>query len=71
RGGLLIEELDVKSEKLAIIVGSEHYGIRKKLIEMSDKIITLRQYNFKVNSYNVSNAVAIALYILTLKFQIK
>ncbi len=70
RNGYIIDDFDIKSEKLALIVGSEHYGVRKYLIEMSDAILSLRQINEQVNSYNVSNAVSIALYLLTLKFGI-
>ncbi len=70
RNGYLIDNFDIKSKKLALIVGSEHYGVRKHLIEMSDAILSLRQINEQVNSYNVSNAVSIALYLLTLKFNI-
>lgn len=67
RGGVFIENLEVINNKVALIVGSEHYGVRESLINMSHKIITLRQLNNQVNSYNVSNAVSIALYLLTIK----
>jgi len=67
RNGEYIEDVNIGNEKIALIVGSEHYGIRKSLIDLSEKILTLRAYNNQVNSYNVSNAVSIALYILAIK----
>ncbi|MEO0224622.1 MAG: 23S rRNA (guanosine(2251)-2'-O)-methyltransferase RlmB [candidate division WOR-3 bacterium] len=67
RNGEYIENVSIGSEKIALIVGSEHYGIRSSLIQLSEKILTLRTYNNQINSYNVSNAVSIALYILTVK----
>ncbi len=67
RNGEYIEDVNIGNEKIALIVGSEHYGIRNSLIQLSEKILTLRTYNNQVNSYNVSNAVSIALYILSFK----
>lgn len=67
RNGEYIENVSIGNEKIALIVGSEHYGIRSSLIQLSEKILTLRTYNNQINSYNVSNAVSIALYILTIK----
>lgn len=67
RNGEYIENVNVESQKIALIVGSEHYGIRSSLIQLSEKILTLRTCNTQINSYNVSNAVSIALYILTVK----
>lgn len=67
RNGEYIEDVNIGNEKIALIVGSEHYGIRNSLIQLSERILTLRTYNSQINSYNVSNAVSIALYILTVK----
>jgi len=67
RNGEYIENVNIGNEKIALIIGSEHYGIRNSLIQLSERILTLRTYNNQVNSYNVSNAVSIALYILTIK----
>ena len=67
RNGEYIEDVNIGNEIIALIVGSEHYGIRNSLIQLSERILTLRTYNSQINSYNVSNAVSIALYILTVK----
>jgi len=67
RNGEYIEDVNIGNEKIALIVGSEHYGIRNSLIQLSERILTLKTYNSQINSYNVSNAVSIALYILTVK----
>ncbi len=62
RGGKPIQEMEFP-EKLILIVGSEHYGIRKSLMEISDYIVSLSQHPV-VNSYNVSVASGIAFYII-------
>ncbi|MCS7245236.1 MAG: 23S rRNA (guanosine(2251)-2'-O)-methyltransferase RlmB [candidate division WOR-3 bacterium] len=66
RGGSFIEDVEILG-KLALVVGSEHYGVRRKFIEMSDKIVSLRQNETTINSYNVSIAVGIALYVINTK----
>lgn len=62
RGGKPIEEMDFPY-KLSLIIGSEHYGIRKSLMELSDGLVSLSQED-SVNSYNVSIATGIAFYVI-------
>ncbi len=62
REGKFIEEVEPFGKGL-LVVGSEHYGIRPSIMRTVDSIISLRQRP-SVNSYNVSVATGIALYIL-------
>lgn len=68
REGELIENIEFLG-KLALIVGSEHYGVRNSFLQMSDKIVSLRQNENTINSYNVSVAVGIALYLIDTKLK--
>ncbi len=62
RGGIPVEE-HAPFHKGVLVVGSEHYGIRQSVLRSVDVVVSLRQ-NPSVNSYNVSVATGIALYIL-------
>ena len=50
-------------EKLAIIMGSEGYGLDDKTIDQSDYVIRI-DMNIEVDSLNVASASAIALWQL-------
>ena len=61
-------EKSPKNIKTAIIVGSENRGIRQLIIKKCDFLININTHkDLIVDSLNVSNAVAIALYELTKK----
>ncbi len=62
RGGTPVEEHG-PFHKGVLVVGSEHYGIRESILKRVDAVVSLRQ-NPSVNSYNVSVATGIALYVL-------
>ncbi len=62
RGGIPVEEHG-PFRKGILVVGSEHYGIRQSVLRSVDAVVSLRQTH-SVNSYNVSVATGIALYVL-------
>jgi 23S rRNA (guanosine2251-2'-O)-methyltransferase len=60
---------DVKIDNklpVALVVGSEHDGVSKKIIESSDKILSIPMKG-EISSFNVSVATGITLYELFLK----
>ena len=61
-----IHNFDFSKNKNALILGSEGYGIRKNIKNKCDEIIKIEISN-KIDSLNVSNASAIALYELNKK----
>ncbi len=60
RGGKDIREV-VFSFPMALVVGSEGEGVSKKLLDLSDEVVSIPTVG-KVNSLNVSSATAIALW---------
>ncbi len=67
RGGTYVEHTSFP-DRFVLFVGSEHYGIPEHLLKRVQGIVSLRQRVSSINSYNVANALSIALYIATLKF---
>ena len=59
----LEDEKLIKEEKLAIIMGSEGYGLDEKTIKASDYVVKINM-NEDVDSLNVASASGIALYSL-------
>ncbi len=60
---------DVKIDNklpVALVVGSEHDGVSKKIIESSDKILSIPMKG-EISSFNVSVATGITLYELFIK----
>ena len=59
-GNTLIEQID-KDRNLAVIIGSEGFGMSKTLVNMSDYLITIPMVGH-VNSLNASVSTGIVLY---------
>ncbi len=59
-GGKNIYDVDLRGD-IAIVVGSEGFGVSRLLKQNCDEIITLKQ-NGKINSLNASVATGIAIY---------
>lgn len=60
------DESLLNEERLAIILGSEGYGLNQKTIDDSDYVCKIKM-NLSVDSLNVASASAIALYELCMK----
>ncbi len=55
---------DLKAQKLAIVLGAEHKGLRQRTRELCDQMVKLDMPG-PIKSLNVSNAAAIALFAAT------
>ena len=62
-----LSEIDIdNSLPIALVVGSEHDGISKRILENSDKVLSIPMSG-EISSLNVSVATGITLYNLFLK----
>ena len=62
-----LSEIDIdNSLPIALVVGSEHDGISKRILENSDKVVSIPMSG-EISSLNVSVATGITLYNLFLK----
>lgn len=63
-GDVSPEEFDIASGPFALVFGTEHAGISRRIMDEADGFIRIPMCGF-VESLNVSASAAIALYILT------
>ena len=60
-----IKECEFKDQKKAVIVGSEHVGLRRLVRENCDCLVRIEMKEKNLNSLNMVNAATIALYELS------
>lgn len=65
-GETYLDDLDLSSDKIAIIIGNEAHGIDNKLLEVSDKVFKIKM-NGNAESLNASIAASIIMYELSRK----
>ena len=61
---LLNEKLNIKSEKLAVVLGNEVKGVQQQVIDLCDGCLEIPQYGTK-HSLNVSVTAGIVIWELS------
>uniref|UniRef100_UPI00404A351C TrmH family RNA methyltransferase n=1 Tax=Flavobacterium sp. TaxID=239 RepID=UPI00404A351C len=59
-----IEKIELTNQPIAIIIGSEIYGVSKKLLEVANNTVHITMFG-KNSSMNVANSLSISLYEVT------
>jgi 23S rRNA (guanosine2251-2'-O)-methyltransferase len=67
-GAVSLEEVEVPAERLALVLGAEHRGLRQLTREHCEAIYSLTTFG-SIASLNVSNAAAIALHLMAHKMR--
>ena len=61
---LSIDKIELTNKPLVLIIGSEIYGVSKKLLELANNTMHITMFG-KNSSMNVANSLSISLYEIT------